>query len=271
MAGSPALKLGRLKRIIRDRGPALVAFSGGVDSSFLLKVAHEALDGRVLAVTAVSPTSARGELSRAKRIARAIGAKHLVVRSNEMKNPKFTANPPERCYLCKLERFSALKKIANKRGYGAIFDGSNADDGRDYRPGMKAVRELGVFSPLAQAGMTKAEIRKLSRRAGLPTWNKPAAPCLATRIPYGTRITPQRLKAIDRAEEGMRQLGYANLRVRHEGSTARIELDLSRICKAALPKNRAMIVKAVKSAGFKHVSLDLEGYRQGSMNREIKI
>jgi pyridinium-3,5-biscarboxylic acid mononucleotide sulfurtransferase len=247
-----------------------VAFSGGVDSTFLLAVAKDVLGkDRVLAVTAVSEIHPKGEIGDAKRLARMIGVRHLLVDSGDMKDEAFLTNPPERCYACKTRVFSALRALAAEHGMKAVVDGTNADDSADFRPGRRALKELGIVSPLQEAGLTKREIRALSQKRGLPTWNRPALACLATRIPYGTRITPALLKRIDAGETALRGMGFIQVRVRDHGDLARIEIapgEMNRIRKPGLfPK----IVKRFKAAGYRYVTLDLEGYRAGSLNEVL--
>ncbi|MFQ6112055.1 MAG: ATP-dependent sacrificial sulfur transferase LarE [Nitrospinota bacterium] len=260
----------RLRELLRSSGGAVIAFSGGVDSTFLLKVAREELGERALAVTATSETYPSRELKEAKELARAIGARHLVIESEELEIPGFRENPPERCYFCKGELFSKLKEIAQREGLPAVFDGTNFDDLSDHRPGRAAAEELGVRSPLQEVGLAKEEIRALSRRLGLPTWDKPAFACLSSRFPYGSAITREKLRAIDEAEEYLRALGFGQLRVRHHGDIARVELtpeEMERVFREGLTPR---VTEKLKSLGFTYVTLDLEGYRTGSMNEPLK-
>jgi pyridinium-3,5-biscarboxylic acid mononucleotide sulfurtransferase len=266
----PSTKLDRLNARLRELNRVLVAFSGGVDSTFLLRAAREVLGrDRVLAVTAVSEIHPEGEIGDAKRLARKIGARHILVRSGEMEEDAFLANPPERCYVCKKRVFGSLRVLAAENGFRHVIDGTNADDAGDFRPGRKALRELGVLSPLQEAGLTKKEIRVLSRKWGLPTWNRPALACLATRIPYGTRITPQLLKRIDAGETFLRKAGFVQIRVRDHAGIARIEIAPDEMPKVRKPGLAARIVKKFKSLGFAYVTLDLEGYRTGSLNEAL--
>ncbi|MEW6349432.1 MAG: ATP-dependent sacrificial sulfur transferase LarE [Thermodesulfobacteriota bacterium] len=263
-------KYRKLQEIVRELHRVVVAFSGGVDSTFLLKVCRDVVGDNVLAVTASSPTTAGHELQDAGRLAKGMGAEHLVIDSRELNLEEFLGNPPDKCYICKKSRFGDLIAKAGELGFHVVTDGENADDHDDYRPGIQATRELGVRSPLREAGLTKKEIRALSRRLGLPTWNKPSYACLATRIPYGLRITPEKLRQIDAAEEFVRTLiPSVQVRVRHHGDTARIEVAHNALAKLIKPDNRRSIVDHFKGLGFHYVAVDLEGYTMGSLNRPL--
>jgi len=260
-------KLDDLKKLVRQMGKVIVAYSGGTDSTLLLKVAHDELGEDAIAVTAVSPSTPRDELDSALRMAEEIGAQHLLIDSDELDNPDYVANSPQRCYHCKHLRFGKLLEMARDRGFAHVVEGNNLDDLGDHRPGMRAARELGVRSPLKEAALTKADIRALSRKLGLPTWNKPSGACLASRLPYGTPITSARLKQIEDAERFIRSLGISQLRVRLHGDVARIEAEAKDL--PTLLENRSAIVNELRGLGFSYVTADLEGYRTGSMNETL--
>ncbi|MGB5986609.1 MAG: ATP-dependent sacrificial sulfur transferase LarE [Desulfobacterales bacterium] len=264
-------KYQRLKAILTKLGRVLVAFSGGVDSSLLLKAALESLGDDVLAVTALSATTPAQEKKDAAEFARSLGVRHLTLETQEMENPAFTSNPADKCYLCKQHRFGELVRLAAREGIGWVLDGENLDDDADYRPGNRAARELGVRSPLRESGLNKQEIRQISRELGLVTWNKPAYACLASRIPYGQPITAAKLRQVDAAETFIRELGIARqVRIRHEGSTARIEVEPQAIPRLVQPEPRRRITARLTALGFKFVALDLEGYRTGSLNETLE-
>lgn len=260
-------KTNRLRAILADMDGCVIGFSGGVDSTLLFAVAAELLGERALAVTATSQTYPERELNEARELAGRIGGRHRVIVSEELDIPEFRDNPRNRCYYCKKELFGKLREIAGREGLGYVLDGTNCDDAGDHRPGRTAAAELGVRSPLEEAGFTKQDIRDLSLYMGLTTWDKPAFACLSSRFPYGTAITPARVGQVGRAEESLRVLGFRTLRVRYHGSVARIELGEGEFGRAA-GSHRDEVVRAVKAAGFTYVALDLQGYRTGAMNEE---
>jgi pyridinium-3,5-biscarboxylic acid mononucleotide sulfurtransferase len=263
------LKFKKLKEILSGYKGLLVAFSGGVDSSLLLKVSHDILKGSVLAVIAVSDTYTKSECEDAENFAKDLGVKYRIIETLEFDDPRFVSNPAERCYYCKSELFSKLKDIAKKEKIPYVADGSNIDDRSDYRPGAKAKNEHGVISPLAEAGFTKEDIRNLSKELKLPTWDKPAAACLASRIPYGTKITKDILARIEKGEKYLKSLGLKQVRVRHHGNLARIEVDSEHLIKLVEDGIADEIDKKFKDIGYHYVTIDLKGYRTGSMNEVL--
>ena len=264
-------KLARLQEIFQQMERALIAYSGGVDSTLVAKVAYEVLSDRALAITAVSPSLLPEELEAAKHQAQVIGIQHELVQTQEMNNPNYTSNPINRCYFCKSELHDTLKPIAQARSYPYIVDGVNADDLQDYRPGIQAAKERGVRSPLAEVGITKIEVRQLSQQLGLPWWDKPSQPCLSSRFPYGEEITVTKLQRVGRAEVYLRQLGYQNLRVRSQGDTARIELPPEQIKEFIINTDLKQLVAQLRAYGFIYVTLDLEGYQSGKLNRTLPL
>lgn len=262
-------KLEQLKTLFADMEQALIAYSGGVDSTLVAKIAYDVLGDRALAVTAVSPSLLPEELEDAQIQAAQIGIRHQVVHTQEMDNPNYTANPVNRCYFCKSELHDTLKPLATQLGYEYVVDGVNADDLRDYRPGIAAAKERGVRSPLAELGVSKAEVRQISQQLSLSWWDKPAQPCLSSRFPYGEEITVAKLQRVGRAEIYLRRLGWQNLRVRSEGDTARIELSPEQIKEFVLTTDLDAIISAFQSYGFVYVTLDLEGYRSGKLNQVL--
>jgi len=271
-AASPAeekenLLLGKLREI-----PSLiVALSGGADSAYLAWAAHRALGERALSVTALSPSFSSYDRAMVSEFVSMAGVRHEFIETHEMDNPAYRANSGERCYFCKDELFSALDDLAKARGFAAVAYGVNADDTLDFRPGHRAATEHQVLTPLLEAGLTKAEIRKLSQRASLPTWNRPASACLSSRVPYGTEVTPDRLGLIERGEATLRELGFHQFRVRLHDKLARVEISPDELPRAFTPEMAATIAKRLKAAGFTFVALDLEGYRQGSLNESLSL
>jgi uncharacterized protein len=257
-------KIENLKQIITGYGRVAVAYSGGIDSTLLLKVSHDCLGEAAVAITAVSPSLPARELEQAQAIARQIGAPHILIHSQELDDPRYLENTPSRCYFCKSEVYTQLIKRAAELGIETLLDGTNADDAGDHRPGLQAARQQGVRSPLQEAGFTKVEIRQLGRQLGLPNWDKPAAACLSSRIPYGTRISLAMLSQVEQAERALHDLGLDQLRVRHHDQIARIEVEVEDFDR--LLAHREEIITALQGIGYQYVTLDLAGFRSGSMN-----
>jgi len=257
-------KYKKLEEILVSMGSVVVAYSGGVDSAYLLKAAHDCLGGKALALTAVSASLAQDELAEAQAVAKGIGAKHILIESQETHDPNYLANTPARCYFCKNEVYNELVEYARQHGFEVVVDGSNLDDTGDHRPGRQAAAEHGVRSPLLEAGLTKEDIRALARNAGLPNWNKPAAACLSSRIPYGTLISIEMLSQVEQAERVLRNIGLRQVRVRHHDTIARVEVEPGEFEKVL--EQREVIVTALQGLGYTYVSLDLAGFKSGSMN-----
>jgi pyridinium-3,5-biscarboxylic acid mononucleotide sulfurtransferase len=263
------LKLTQLRNLFVEMEQALIAYSGGIDSTLVAKVAYDVLGDRALAVTAKSPSLLPEELEDAIEQARSIGIAHQIVETHEMDNPNYSSNPINRCYFCKSELHDTLKPLALELGYSYVIDGVNADDLQDYRPGIQAAKERGARSPLAELGITKMEVREIARSLGLSSWNKPAQPCLSSRFPYGEEITIPKLNRVGRAEIYLRRLGYENVRVRSTGDTAKIELPAELIQQFVADINLVELTTALQSLGFIYVTLDLEGYRSGKLNQVL--
>lgn len=267
-----AAKRDRLIELLRGYGSCVVAYSGGLDSTVLAKAAYLALGDRAAAVTGTSASMAVGELDEARQIAQQIGIRHELVATGELDIAAYRGNQADRCYHCKNELFARVEEVARRLNAAVVVDGSNHDDRDDYRPGRKAVAERNVKSPLAECGLTKADIRDLAKSWGLPTWNKPATPCLSSRIAYGEEVTPERLAMVDRAERFLRERGFQPMRVRyHKGDAARIEVAAEQLSRFCDDRFRREVVEHLKSLGFKYVSLDLEGFRSGSMNAVLEL
>jgi uncharacterized protein len=262
-------KLERLKSALADAGRVLVAFSAGVDSTFLLKVAHLALGNRAVALTATSPTVPPGELEAAQSFTAGLNCRHIIVDSHELENPSFAGNPVNRCFFCKDELYRICQNYARRLGISTIVDGTNLDDLKDHRPGLQAAAAFGIRHPLVEAELTKADIRHLSRALDLPTWDKPSSPCLSSRFPYGTQITLENLKRVGACELYLKELGFRDLRVRSHGDLARIEVPADELHRLTESGAREAVVRRFKQAGFKYISVDLQGFRSGSLNEAL--
>jgi pyridinium-3,5-biscarboxylic acid mononucleotide sulfurtransferase len=259
-------KLDRLRALFSEIDRAVIAYSGGIDSTLVAKVAFDVLGDRALAITAESPSLLPEDLEDARVQAAEIGIKHQVVLTHEMDNPNYTSNPINRCYFCKSELHDTLKPMALSLGYPYVIDGVNADDLQDYRPGIQAAKERGARSPLAELGISKFEVREISKHLELPWWDKPAQPCLSSRFPYGEEITIEKLKRVGRGELYLRRLGWQNVRVRSQGDTARIEVMPEEVKRFVIETDLGALVEGLRSFGFMYVTLDLEGYRSGKLN-----
>jgi uncharacterized protein len=261
----------RLHTLLTGFDSVIVAFSGGADSAYLAWAATQAIGPSALCVTADSPSYPDRHRQLARRVAREFGLRHEIIHTRELERTEYRQNPTNRCYYCKQELYTALRSLASERGVEAIADGSNADDRGDYRPGRQAAREFGVRSPLDEVGLTKAEIRELSRIAGLPTWDEPASACLSSRIPYHSEVTDEKLRMIERAESVLHDLGFRVCRVRHHDRLARIEIGRDELARALEPDVRFRIVEALTDIGYQHVTIDLQGYRMGSLNEGVRL
>ena len=267
MNSSTQGKYSQIQRIMADLGSVVVAYSAGVDSTLVLRIAHDALGERVVAATGLSDTYPDEEMAEARTLAAEMGVEHVMVRTEELTDPRYAMNSHQRCFFCKNELYGKLRELADQRGIAHIVDGTNADDLGDHRPGMRAARQIGVRSPLQEVGMTKAEIREISNELGLRTWDKPAFACLSSRFPYGTPITLEKLKQVADAERGIRKLGFRGFRVRHHDKLARLEVDPADFPRVL--EQHDEVVACIRAAGYRFVTLDLQGYRSGGLNEGL--
>ena len=267
MNSSTQGKYSQIQRIMADLGSVVVAYSAGVDSTLVLRIAHDALGERVVAATGLSDTYPDEEMAEARTLAAEMGVEHVMVRTEELTDPRYAMNSHQRCFFCKNELYGKLRELADQRGIPHIVDGTNADDLGDHRPGLRAARQIGVRSPLQEVGMTKAEIREISNELGLRTWDKPAFACLSSRFPFGTPITLEKLKQVADAERGIRQLGFRGFRVRHHDKLARLEVDPADFPRVL--ERHDEVVACIRAAGYRFVTLDLQGYRSGSLNEGL--